>query len=248
MSYRPLHLTLRWSERRTAARSALKMTSIFPLAWKSDPIRRRSFCSRRPLARRLVEIIFFGVFASIAQAADDDPSTNALLKLFKEEPLAKFKDVTKDKPLEIYRVIVSRSFHAPLMFTLEMEEDGGWLRVQKARLEEISVGFEPTKVLRNSRFKMTRAEVENVRKLIEDAAFWKLPSEDWRSPGLDGSGWRVEGAKQGRYHFTERASPLGVPHSSEATLSAERMHQEGCLTAVCLYIWAWAGETNEPIY
>ena len=42
----PTHLTMRWSERRTAVRATFEMTSTLPLRATRALVRRRSSCSR----------------------------------------------------------------------------------------------------------------------------------------------------------------------------------------------------------
>jgi hypothetical protein len=190
------------------------------------------------------------ILLSASTTFASDEYLDTILKLFKEAPL---KSLTKNKALEVYRITIYRSFYSPMMFTLSIDEGAGWLQVQKARLEVEAeeVGLWPTKVIRNSRFKLNRGEVKSILSLLSAADFWKLPSDDLRPGGLDGSEWRVEGVKRGRYHITVRSNPLELPSEMGGyfpVLPPDRMHREGCLTATCLFIWALANEADEPIY
>jgi len=167
-------------------------------------------------------------------------------------------ELAKDSSREMYRFTWERSFNPKIEYTVDLsdpkkptlairkfaDEDSSKDRVEKAQLNEI--------------------QTKNLNRFLLAAQFWTLPSEG-ESVGMDGAGWRLEGIKDGSYHFTQRWSPL-PPYFGWTTdgkdekgntrykrtnppMEAQVKHSDEVgLDMLCLYIILMADTEPEIIY
>lgn len=191
----------------------------------------------------LVALVFgwMGLMAGI-QAEED--GLKAVLKLEDLEALAK-----RNPEAELYRLTVNRSFDPVLVF--EIDKDAIFLKKARRIQEEIfHVSF---RLVRDSRIPLEGEEYASFGMLVKASSFWKLPTEDWMPPGLDGSSWVLEGVKEGKYHRVERgnlfynADVLQLDEEM-GRLSPGRLYSEGRLAALFTYIWALSGDTTGELY
>lgn len=177
------------------------------------------------------------------------------LQAFQEEPLYEVgRVVSKAEKISgeegcIYRLLWIRSFHSPLVFTLEATSGSAFLTVKKLRVEDAPT-FVPVKMLRNSRLMLRKEEFRNVDELFQRVGFWKLPTEDWQAGGLDGSTWILEAARGDKYHVVMRSNlfiPPAEMRLDDAKLSPLRLFQEAMLASGCLSLIVLGNEADEPL-
>ena len=165
----------------------------------------------------------------------------------------KLSDIAVRNPkAELYRLTVQRSFDPALVF--EIDEDAVYVRkvraIQKQDKDEFTTSY---RLVKNSRVKVESQEYKNFQTLLEASSFWDLPTSDWLEPGLDGSSWKLEGIKAGKYHCVERSNPFikgsNTPLNDDLKkLSQERALFEGRLVAAFIYLWGLSGDANEQLY
>jgi hypothetical protein len=68
-------------------------------------------------------------------------------------------------------------------------------------------GYEPGELIVDRTYPITNEEWDQFAGLIEQACYWRQPTEDNEMHGEDGAQWILEGAKGGRYHIVDRWSP-----------------------------------------
>ena len=201
------------------------------------------------MKRSMFYAVFFFLLGNAFADTEQPKNPPTFMEVAKEEPL---ENLSKQKDFEAYRFTYLPSFNSPMMFTLYISENTGWLEVKKARMDNIGALMVPTRLIRDSRFKLTQKEVNNFLQLIEAAGFWDLPQSDYREPGLDGSSWTLEGVKNGKFNKIKRSNPLILPSKSTLPemlkLSPDRMFREGMFTSACLFLLVFANEADEPIY
>lgn len=153
---------------------------------------------------------------------------------------------------EVYRLTVDRAFDPGLVF--EMDRDAIFLRktrlVEERKGNSIATSY---RVVRKSRIPIDPEEFTAFGVLLEAGSFWNLPTDDWRTSGLDGSGWVLEGVRDGKYHRVIRSNPFvkgaGTPLEDDLKkFSPERAYAEGRLIAAFMYFWSMSGEANEKLY
>jgi hypothetical protein len=63
--------------------------------------------------------------------------------------------------------------------------------------------------------------------LIDQSAFWRMPTVDPKGGGLDGAQWILEGVRQGGYHVTDRwAPPVEYREAFRGALRAAGLYPE----------------------
>lgn len=208
------------------------------------------------LLKGLLTAFVFLISPAFSVKAEGNPE-GKLAELFEATDLRKFAESNKD--LQIYRLTVVRSFDAPLQFELVRGKFEHALTVKKAQRETIGPEYRYTKLVRDSRLALQDQETESFVSILTAAQFWRMPAEDFRRQGLDGSTWTLEGIRDGKYHKVVRDNPflsvevfekiekLGGPEAYPA-LSTKDAYGEGLLAAAFAYLWALSGEANEELY
>jgi hypothetical protein len=110
-----------------------------------------------------------------------------------------------------YRFLWLRTFHRPVMVRLDVHADGTGM----VTLKETSGqgGYEPGKLRKVSRRKLSRDQTQGFLTLVEELKYWDLssteqPKEDGETVvGLDGAQWILEGSKGKDHKVVERWSP-----------------------------------------
>lgn len=127
------------------------------------------------------------------------------LKAMKEPSLW---EMSKDKQAQVYRFLYLRTFDHPIAVRAELNKDGNGILVTKILSGQ--GGYEPGRLIKNSRRKLSKLEVENLLGLFADQEFWSTPGYPRQPPeivGLDGAEWITEGVKDSKYHVVTRWSP-----------------------------------------
>lgn len=127
---------------------------------------------------------------------------------------------------EGYRFLWMRSFHHPVCVRL-WRNGGEWFITTKQASG--SGGHEPGGLTPHRTRWLTGGESKQFLRLLERAAFWRLPVKGDELAGLDGAQWVMEGIKEGRYHVADRWSPRGGEY-----------HE------VCLYLLSISGLGVDP--
>jgi hypothetical protein len=103
----------------------------------------------------------------------------------------------EDRKAVAYRFLWLPSFRPPLAVRVVPSGDGAVL--DAIRLDGPN-GYRGAKPVSRRNVKLTRDQWAELRRRIDDARFWSLPSELWTYGIADGAGYVVEGIKAGRYH------------------------------------------------
>jgi hypothetical protein len=114
---------------------------------------------------------------------------------------------------EAYRFLWLRTFHHPVVVTVERGQHGTRLR---ARETDGAGGYEPGRLIVDTAAALSDAQWQEVAALVAGARLWdatELPGDD--VSGLDGAQWIVEGVRDGRYRavdvWTPTADGPGAP-------------------------------------
>jgi hypothetical protein len=114
-----------------------------------------------------------------------------------------------DPSIESYRFLWLRTFHHPVAIRVDVQKDGKGLLVTK--IASGAGGYEPGKLITDSRTELSREEVQRVIAKINESGFWKIPSYSREKGGADGSEWVMEAAVHGKYHLVTVWSPIRGP-------------------------------------
>jgi len=106
---------------------------------------------------------------------------------------------------ECYRFLWLRSFHHPIAVCLWRSGDAHFVHVKQL---SGAGGYEPGKLVINRTRFLTKGEWDEFIRLLEEASYWKLPTED-SVIGNDGARWVLEGVRENRYHIVDRWGPKG---------------------------------------
>ncbi len=206
---------------------------------------------RNRLASLLQVLVVSALIANgLLSSAEPVQESQDISAFLKQDNLK--ESAAKYPKTEMYRLSVDRSFDPALIF--EIDSDAIFLKkvrlVQERKGDEFTSSF---RLVRDSRIPIDAEEHRGFKILLAASSFWSLPSEDWQSPGLDGSSWVLEGIKDGKYHRVERSSPFneaaGTPLNDDLKkLAPERIYSEGRLVALFTYLWGLSGEANEKLY
>jgi hypothetical protein len=147
-----------------------------------------------------MRLALFLLAASLSAQSLDDSYTKYLTAL--GEP-ALSELARKDPGAEVYRFLWLRSFDNPIAVRLIVTPAGGRLISKKT---SGMGGFEPGHLILNRESNLTKESTAWFLDRLAAAKFWDEP--DHADPfAVDRARWIIEGVKQGRYHFIDRASP-----------------------------------------
>jgi hypothetical protein len=196
-----------------------------------------------------IAVLLF-LFCSVAKSENGELPSSELASALQLDNLA---DITARNPkAELYRLTVERSFDSVLVF--EIDQDALYIRKARAIHNQEADNLTTTyRLVRNSRIKLESEAYKSFQTLLEASSFWNLPTSDWLEPGLDGSSWKLEGIKAGKYHCVERSNPfikgLNTPlNENLKSLPQERALFEGRLVSAFMYLWGLSADANEVLY
>lgn len=105
-----------------------------------------------------------------------------------------------------YRFLWKRTFHNPIAIRLDVQEDESGILTIKVMSG--AGGYDWGHLKMNESINVTKAQVNEFLKRIQDCKFWDLPtSEERRGGRKDGATWIIEGIKNGKYHIVKRWCP-----------------------------------------
>ena len=132
------------------------------------------------------------------------------------EPILKPSDGTRS-----YRFTWLRTFHHPV--AVRVVATGNRAELFATELNGAG-GYDPGRVLRTKRLKLTSDQFKKLEGLVQQNNFWSLAAGE-ESMGLDGSEWILEGVTD-KYHVVHRWTPQsgGVRVIGEEFLSLTGWH------------------------
>lgn len=132
------------------------------------------------------------------------PLSPDLLKSWDEEPL---HSASRKWPA-VYRLFVSPTFSAPLLFRIT-RHGKGWNLIGK--MKNGLAGYFQGELAWAVKRRLSDKESKRLDYLLQDLQFWSMPSTDSRRALVDGTSVVLEGARAGQYHRVERDSPTERP-------------------------------------
>jgi hypothetical protein len=107
------------------------------------------------------------------------------------------------------RFLWLRSFHAPVVISLQQAGDQYTLTVKQLRgkdaIDSDDLAVDRTRYL-------TKDELATFSQLFGNVCFWNMPSISAEPLSEDGAWWIVESVWEGRYHIVSRQSPEDGPY------------------------------------
>ena len=103
-----------------------------------------------------------------------------------------------------YRFTWLRTFHNPLIFHIKRNTANSY-QLTTTKLTGKG-GYEPGTVEFSRLKDLSDQQIEELRKLLQEANFWELPTEALDEGGLDGAQWILEIVDGKRYHVVDRWS------------------------------------------
>jgi hypothetical protein len=136
---------------------------------------------------------------------------------------------------EVYRFLFLPCFYRPISVRVTRTAPSATLRA--VQLNGMG-GYKPGKVVFDKTTRLTEAQSESLRTLLEKSRFWSMKTNvQWANANfgnfvgnLDSDHWIVEGVKDGKYHVVDREEP------------------EGDFEALCLYLLELSGLDLEAPY
>jgi hypothetical protein len=128
---------------------------------------------------------------------------------------------SKNQTIQSYRFLYLRSFHHPISVRLDVNGDGTGLLVTKITTGR--GGYTPGRLAVDKKRRLTKQQTDWFLYTVDANAFWSLPAfespkkhigpngEEIVTVNLDGAQWIFEGAKNGKYHVSDRWSPKDGP-------------------------------------
>jgi hypothetical protein len=104
---------------------------------------------------------------------------------------------------EVYRFLWLRTWGRPV--AVRITKDRRNATIAAVELDGAG-GYEPGKVRRRTRRKLTDLEWKAISEGITALTFWSMPTETEES-GADGAQWVLEGRNGSRYHVVDRWTP-----------------------------------------
>jgi hypothetical protein len=165
-----------------------------------------------------------GVFGSSSQLGDATATWYAQTLTALTEP--SLFELRADKTVQIYRFLWLPSFHRPISVRLTINSDGSGAVVAKSVDKHTGLITTNRHVLHDSGNLIldtvgdaSKTQVQDVLKQLQGLEFWTMKTEDdgggyedaqgyhFKSVGMDGARWVLEGVNHGDYHVVDRWSP-----------------------------------------
>jgi len=134
-----------------------------------------------------------------------------------------------DKTTETYRFLWLRTFHKPITIRVWKDHKGITLRI--VRLSGKG-GYKTGQIEYDKAFALTSEQWDGLLHLLNEAAFWEMPSVNRDVTFADGSLWIFEGKARDKYHVVDRACPLD---------DSKKRHLDS-FVACCRYLLKLSGE------
>jgi hypothetical protein len=127
------------------------------------------------------------------------------LTALRERPLC----CNSSGPAEVYRFTWLRTFHHPVVISLEDDLKGRWL--MHTKVSSGAGGYEPGILGLDLVRSMSSEDTRQLRDTMSiDSTFWTTEAQD-SSVGLDGAEWIIESRVGDNYHFVDRWTPSHGP-------------------------------------
>ena len=110
----------------------------------------------------------------------------------------------RDRDATVYRLLLLPSFDHPRCVRIDGSGEGARLRV---KVLDGRGGYEPGQVAIERSTTLARDRQARLERLLEEAAFWDLPTRIDDNNVCDGDQLIVEGVQGGKYHVVSRAVP-----------------------------------------
>jgi hypothetical protein len=111
---------------------------------------------------------------------------------------------TIDGNATIYRVLWIPTFHHTVCARIERAGDGARLH---AKVLDGRGGYDPGHLAIDRRLNLDRTQLDRLERLLDEAAYWELPTRLAEDGRCDGDQLIVEGVRAGKYHVLDRWDP-----------------------------------------
>jgi hypothetical protein len=137
----------------------------------------------------------------------DYSNTENLLRNWYSEQLRALEEPSLYPPkldADVYRFTWLRTFHNPMVFRLDVLENGaGILTVKRANG---AGGYQPGIVDLRKEIPITKEQIDGLKKRLDAMSYWEKPAELKEMLGTDGAQWIVEANAGGKYKIVDRWS------------------------------------------
>ncbi|WP_165075800.1 hypothetical protein [Paludisphaera rhizosphaerae] len=106
----------------------------------------------------------------------------------------------RDPRVVVYRFLWSPSFHSPVAVRVVATDEGATLYAARLEPRRGDLGGKPTS---RRTIKLSRTQWADLRRQVDEAGLWSLPSMMWTNGIADGAGYLVEAVEGGRYHLVD---------------------------------------------
>ncbi len=110
----------------------------------------------------------------------------------------------RDRDVTIYRLLWLPSFHHPVCVRIERASEGARLH---AKVLDGKGGYDPGQIAIDRRLTLDAEQWDRLEQLLDEAAYWELPTRLADDGGCDGDQLVVEGVRGGKYHVVDRWDP-----------------------------------------
>ena len=110
----------------------------------------------------------------------------------------------RDRDATVYRLLWLPSFHHPVCVRIERTGEGARLH---AKVLDGKGGYEPGQIAIDRILTLDAEQWNHLDRLLQEAAFWEMPTQLEDDGGCDGDQLIVEGVNGGKYHVVDRWEP-----------------------------------------
>lgn len=176
--------------------------------------------------------------------------SDEVLKVLREPRL---DNGTGKDDLNVIRLTVLRSFHAPLVFIWRITPDGNTLQVKRAKMkivdeQRVYEGLDIDKSI-----SLSKDQLKLIKAFWEKVEFHDLPQiseqEEMITASMDGSTWVYETAAAKESILFAKSNPLHFFPESELLPAARgRQKTEFHLNLFAVMLWTMAGIDDADVY
>lgn len=151
----------------------------------------------------------------------------------------------------VVRIMVIPSSKAPIMIKWLINVPGAQSEAV-VRRPKMEVSKDGSVVYRgfdvDCRVSLSKGQTLALHEAMSHAKLGHAPSDDWKPPALDGSGWIVEYRDTKSYRLLKRSNlPDDPDFLSLDSISKKRLLNEANLSQFCMLLWNLAG-VNDLLY
>jgi len=219
--------------------------------------------------KRIFLLCLLGVMPVLSQEAKDPYSAEAVAEVdrskdrkspeyISDEVLKALGEPRLDKgtgkdDLNVVRITVLRSFHAPLAFIWRMTPDGDTLVVKRAKMKTVDGERVYEELDIDKSISLSKGQVKLMKEFLGKVDFHLLPQiseqEEMGYETMDGSRWVYETAAAKESILFSKRNPLVFFPPSELPPAAQgRLKSEVQLNQFAVMLWTMAGIDDADVY